>query len=170
MSELVFEPSQTTHWKNLFPSKMMLLGSHNLNESEELIGEISEVGIQQIKDPRTGKNEEVPVIRFANAPPMVLNKTNSRSIAMIYGDRYESWIGCSIQIYAAKIKAFGEEQMALRVREAIPDVGQNIAEHERSLRECTTMQDLQSAFLAIPKHLKPKLVPIKDEMKVTINA
>ena len=34
---IVYEPSQTTHWKNLFPNKTMLLGSHNLNEGEELV-------------------------------------------------------------------------------------------------------------------------------------
>ena len=31
MNKLIYEPSLTTHWKNLFPNKMLLLGSQNLN-------------------------------------------------------------------------------------------------------------------------------------------
>ena len=34
---IIYEPSKTTHWRNLFESKSMLLGSHNLNEGEELV-------------------------------------------------------------------------------------------------------------------------------------
>ena len=74
-TELVFEPSQTTHWKNLFPSKMMLLGSQNLNPGEELIATISSVEAQEIKN-KNGKPDIVPVARFENAPPMVLNIPN----------------------------------------------------------------------------------------------
>jgi len=169
MTQLIFEPSKTTHWKNLFPNKMLLLGSQNLNEGEELIAKIKSVEIEEIKNIK-GKTEYVPVLKFENAPPMVLNITNSRSIASLYGEHYDHWIGESIQVFATKVKAFGQEQMALRVREAKPDTGQDTGEHENALRACTTMKDLQSVFMAIPKNLKPRLVNIKDEMKEAINA
>lgn len=167
MTNLVFEPSQTTHWKNLFPNKMLLLGSQNLNENEELVAEISQVNIEEIRN-TSGQIERVPVLKFVNAPPMVLNITNTRAIASMYGERYDSWVGCSIQIYATKVKAFGQETMALRVREAIPDTAQDITEHESNLKACTSMQDLQQVFMAIPKHLKARLVATKDEMKEQI--
>jgi hypothetical protein len=169
MTQLVFEPSTTTHWKNLFPNKMMLLGSQNLNEGEELIATIKYVEIQEILN-QSGKKESVPVIQFTNAPPMVLNITNSRTIASLYGERYDTWVGCSIQIYATKVKAFGQEQMALRIREAIPDTQQDIKQFEDRLKSCTTMADLQKAYTAIPRHLKPRLAALKDTLKEKVNA
>jgi len=169
MTNLVFEPSQTTHWKNLFPSKTMLLGSHNLNPGEELIATIKIVKIQEIVS-TSGQKENVPVVQFENAPPMVLNITNSRTIASLYGECYDHWAGNHVQIFATKVKAFGVEQMALRIRPAIPDTNQDVSEHESNLRACTTMADLKSCFMAIPKHLKPKLESVKNEMKESINA
>ena len=164
MTQLVFEPSQTTHWKNLFPNKMLLLGSQNLNEGEELIAKIKSVDIEEIKS-TNGQTERVPVVKFENAPPMVLNITNSRAIASLYGEHYDRWVGESVQIFATKIKAFGQEQMALRIREAIPDVNINTSTHENALRACTTLSDLQKVFMGIPKNIKPKLIDVKDEMK-----
>ncbi len=164
MTQLVFEPSKTTHWKNLFPNKMLLLGSQNLNEGEELIANIQSVSVEEIRN-QNGQTERVPIIKFDKAPPMVLNITNTRAIASLYGERYDEWEGCAVQIYATKVKAFGQEQMALRIREAIPDTNQNVDEYENALNACTTLPDLQQTFMAIPKNLKPKLIAVKDEMK-----
>lgn len=166
---LVFEPSHTTHWKTLFPSKMLLLGSQNLNEGEELVAKILDVQIQEIKN-QAGKNENVPVARFENAPPMVLNITNCRTIATLYGERYDEWAGHSIQIYATMVRSFGETVTALRVREAIPDTDQDIGQYERALQACESLDDLKNVFMGIPKHIKPRVVALKDEMKETINA
>ena len=116
MSEIVYQPSQTTHWRNLFESKSMLLGSHNLNEGEELVAQIQTVSVQEIKN-TNGKKEKVPVVNFFNAPPMVLNITNSKTIESLYGPYAHNWEGRYIQIFATKVKAFGLEQMALRIRQ-----------------------------------------------------
>ena len=169
MTNLVFEPSQTTHWKNLFPSKMQLLGSQNLNEGEELIAQIQSVAIQEIVN-TSGQKESVPVVVFDNAPPMVLNITNSRTIASMYGENYDAWQGNSIQVYATKVKAFGQHQMALRIREARPNIKQNLDKHEKALNECKTLQELQGVFMAIPKHIKPSLTALKDELKNELTA
>lgn len=168
-TRLVYEPSQTTHWKNLFPNKTMLLGSHNLNEGEELIATIDHVEMQSIKNP-SGQNEEVPVMTFINAPPMVINITNVKTISSLYGPSYHKWKGQSIQIYAMMVKAFGSQVMGLRVRAAIPDTNENIDQYVRSLNKCTTMEELQQAFGLIPKHLKVRLSKDKDIMKKKIGA
>lgn len=168
MTTVVYEPSHTTHWKNLFPSKTLLLGSHNLNEGEELIATMAEVQVQQIKN-KDGKDESVPVVKFTNAPPMVLNITNTRTIASLYGPNYEQWKGRSIQVYATMVKAFGKNEMALRIREAIPDTNQDVSQYADALKSCTTLKDLQGAWLKIPKHLQPKLEAVKNEMKEACN-
>ncbi len=101
-TKLVYEASETTHWKNLFPNKMLLLGSQNLKAGEELIAEIASVEISAIKDQK-GNDSRVPVVTFTNVAPMVLNITNTRILASLYGENYDAWVGKSIQIYATKI-------------------------------------------------------------------
>ena len=167
MSEIIYQPSVTTHWRNLFESKSMLLGSHNLNEGEELVCEITNTGIQTIKN-KSGKDENVPVILFNNAPPMVLNITNTKTIASLYGDLYDQWIGKSIQVYATKVKAFGAVTMALRVRPVIPANNQDLQQFTNQLNQCTNMDQLKSVFMALPNNVKPELTQLKDTIKMRL--
>ena len=170
MSEtLIYQPSETTHWKNLFPSKMMLLGSQNLNEGEELDAKIKHVEVQIIKD-KNGNEEHVPVVSFYNSPPMVLNITNSKTIAALYGDHYIDWKSKSIQIYTTKVLSFGEYVTALRVRATIPSCDEDISSHLASLESCRNLPELQKVFTKIPKHLKPRLIACKDAMKKQIGS
>jgi len=167
MTHIIYEPSHTTHWKNLFPSKTLLLGSHNLNEGEELVAEISNVEIQEIVN-TNGQKERVPVVTFTNAPPMVLNITNSRTIATLYGELYDHWIGKRIQVFATQVKAFGEVTMALRIRNVIPADNEATGDIEAQLRACESMDELKKTFMDLPKHLKPQLEAVKDEMKASL--
>ena len=164
MSEIIYQPSVTTHWRNLFESKSMLLGSHNLNEGEELVCEITNTGIQTIKN-KNGKDEQVPVILFTNAPPMVLNITNTKMIASLYGDLYDNWVGKSIQVYATKVKAFGAVTTALRVRPIIPANSADLQQYVTLLNACGNMDDLKNAFMGLPNNVKPELTNLKDEIK-----
>lgn len=164
-SNLIYTPSETTHWRNLFPNKSQLLGSHNLNPGEELIVEIKSVSAEGTIKNKKGKEETVPIIEFTNAPPMVLNVTNTKTIASLYGESYEGWIGKSIQLFVTEVSAFGEKVNALRVRGIIPDLNEDNSDYQTSLMNCSTLEELQAAFLAIPNHLRPRLTALKDEMK-----
>jgi len=164
MSNIIYEPSKTTHWRNLFENKSMLLGSHNLNEGEELVCEICNTGIQNIKN-KNGKDESVPVILFNNAPPMVLNITNTKMIASLYGDLYDNWVGKNIQVYATKVKAFGSVTTALRVRPIIPANSNDLQKYVNQLNQCGTMEQLKNTFMNLPNNVKPELTSIKDEIK-----
>lgn len=170
-TSIVYEPSQTTHWKNLFPSKMMLLGSQNLNQGEELVAKIRHVEIQQIKS-STGKGDNVPVVTFENAPPMALNITNARTISGLYGESYDGWRGQSIQLYVTGVKGYGTKEMVngLRIRNTIPSTPEDAQSHTASLENCATLKELQQAFTAIPKHLKPNLIGLKDTLKQKLGA
>lgn len=169
MTKIVYEPSETAHWKTLFHNKTLLLGSHNLNEGEELVAEISEVSLQVIKN-MSGKDEEVAVINFTNAPPMVMNITNAKIISSLYGDLYTGWIGKSIQLYATQVKAFGNVTMALRVKGAIPNTQQDISGYVTQLEICQSIEALQQAFINMPTHIKPLVNDVKEKMKVKLNA
>lgn len=120
-NKVVFKPSKTGHWKELFDSKNQLLGSHNLNVGEKLVAEITGVEVHEIVN-QNGQKEKVPVCLFkGNVPPMVLNITNCRTIESLYGPYREDWKGKRIVIFATKVKAFGEETMALRIEQIDPD-------------------------------------------------
>lgn len=164
MSNIIYQPSTTTHWRNLFESKSMLLGSHNLNEGEELVCEICDTGIQTIKN-QNGKDEQVPVIIFRNAPPMVLNITNTKMIASLYGDLYNNWVGKSIQVYATKVKAFGAVTTALRVRPVIPANSNDLKQYVDLLNQCGNIEQLKNAFMNLPNNVKPDLTSLKNEIK-----
>ncbi|MBC7654358.1 MAG: hypothetical protein H7098_07790 [Oligoflexus sp.] len=63
------------------------------------------------------KKEEAMVVYLKDQKPMIVNSTNAKSIASSVGSPYiEDWAGKKIILYVAKIKAFGEQVDALRVR------------------------------------------------------
>ena len=167
---IVYEASpESCHWKTLFPNKMMLLGSQHLNPGEELVAHIQSVGLSKIKN-QNGKEEEVPVMTFDNAPPMVLNVTNSKILASLYGEHYSGWPGKDVQIYSADIRVKGEAITALRIRPVKPPPNPELIDQYASqLREATTLEQLKGAFLRIPNYAKNELTALKDEIKERIN-
>lgn len=161
---VIYQPSKTTHWKNLFGNKSMLLGSHNLNEGEELVCEISSVSIEAIKN-QSGKDEHVPVVQFSNAPPMVLNITNTKTIASLYGDLYDHWVGKLIQVFATKVKAFGSVTTALRVRATVPINPNDLGVYKSQLDSCENIDQLKQCYMSMPNNIKSELASYKDEVK-----
>jgi len=70
-----------------------------------------------------GRNEECLVAYLENQKPLIVNKTNAKAIAKVVGSNYiEEWIACSISLYIANVKAFGEVVEAVRVRTTKPKV------------------------------------------------
>ena len=109
-----------THFKRLFNPDY--IGAYALEPGQDLVLTIKQIKVESITN-CDGRKEDAPVMRFEekNVKPMILNATNSKTIKKIYKSPYlEDWIGKKIQVYAANIRAFGEEMEALRVREYIP--------------------------------------------------
>lgn len=86
-------------------------------------------GVEKCKDihnMQTQKEEEKPIIVFtethktgklAGQPiKMVLNITNAKKIAELYGRHFEQWVGKRITIYPVAIKAFKTTLDAIRVK------------------------------------------------------
>ena len=139
---------------------------NRFGKEQERLAKLWDAYELQEKDFSTARNK----VRAMERPPMVLNITNSRTIACLYGENYDCWKGNSIQIYATQVRAFGQKQMALRIREAKPNINQNLEQHEIALKSCENLGELQKVFMAIPKHLKPALSAIKDGMKNELSA
>lgn len=107
-----------THWKKHFNPNY--LGSYSLEPGEELVVSIVELKDEEVTG-ADGKTEVLPVLYLKGQKPMILNKTNAKTIAKVCGSEYvEDWPGNKIQIYSTPVKAFGQTTQALRVRPTSP--------------------------------------------------
>jgi hypothetical protein len=107
-----------THWKKL--TNPNFIGAHDLQPGQQLTVTIEAISNEMVKhfDGKNVKDDQCIVAKIKGAKkPMILNKTNCRIIENNLGTPYiEDWVGKTITIYAAKVRAFGETTEALRVK------------------------------------------------------
>jgi hypothetical protein len=122
-----------------------------------------------------GKKEECFVCYFTEAEkPMILNRTNAKTITKVVGSPFvEDWIGKRVILGVDTVSAFGEMTEALRVRnikpqQAAPTKAIDYSEQEAALRACETLEQLQGAYIALTAEAKKKLAGIKDEIKTKL--
>ena len=109
-----------THWKKMTNTKY--LGAWDLGD-KDMIVRITDIREEMVKDNK-GQEEKVLIAYLdGNVKPLILNKTNCKSITRALGSPYiEDWAGHKIQLYSDKVPAFGEIVDAIRVREFNPEV------------------------------------------------
>jgi hypothetical protein len=141
------------HVSLLFPSKYLC--------AADLRGKDATVTIERIA-PRDelmrqgGQKEYKPVVYFkGKEKSLVLNKTNAKTIAKLYGNEVTAWIGQAIVIYPTRAQ-FGKEDVdAIRVR-PYPPKAQNAAEpgparvSDRVADTLARSQKIAEAFGATP--------------------
>lgn len=111
---------EKTHWKKL--TNPNYIGDYSIPEGQDLVAKIDYVAQETINDP-TGKKKDAVVAHFSDGTkPMVLNKTNLKTMSRIFGTSYiEDWHGRSIQIWFDPNVKFGRDRVGgLRVRPFIP--------------------------------------------------
>lgn len=98
------------------------LGGWSFEDGDQTLT-IKSVGEEEMFDRDSGKKKKGLCLHFAEKDlPMVLNVTNAATIAEVTGsDRMKDWIGKKIIVGQSKIKAFGKENFAIRVRNKKPD-------------------------------------------------
>lgn len=107
-----------THWKRLHNPDY--IGAYSLNEGEDLTVAIDYVVREQITG-TGGKKEECTVAHLVKNKPFILNATNSKSIAKLYGVYIEDWAGKKITLYATTTRMGGETVECLRVRPQVAE-------------------------------------------------
>ena len=108
-----------THWKRLINPDY--LGAYSLEAGNDMILTISAVKREMITG-TGGKKEECPVCHWKeNQKPMILNVTNMKTIAKMYGPYIENWAGKRVQIYASTTKFGGDTVECLRIRKDPPE-------------------------------------------------
>lgn len=102
---------------DVFPSKYVKTADLN---GRVVTLTIKGLAIEQMTN-HSNEMERKPVLYFEKATKgLVLNRTNAMTIAALYGDESDDWVGKRISIYATKVRAFGSMQDAIRVKEEIP--------------------------------------------------
>lgn len=160
---------KNSHWKNLFPYEY--LGAFNLKEDEEVIATVESIGKEMVTG-TDGSKEELPVLHFLKGvPKMILNKTNSKLITKALGTAYtDQWIGKSIQIFATKVKSFGEIVDAIRIRDFAPKEQVDVSVALEALEACGNADMLKSTFQNLPLAFKgdARVIAKKDELKLIL--
>lgn len=162
------EKGTNRHWKNFLDKDY--LGSHNLEEGEEMLLTIEQfVGEEKVK---TAEGESMKQVLYfhEDVPKMILNITNGNTLSALYGSHPDQWIGKQIQVYAAKVKAFGKVQDALRIRDFIPKRAVDIEKWTEKLMEATTFAELKTIWQSFPKSVvnDPEMITRKDNLKATL--
>lgn len=117
-----------THWKQMHNPDY--IGAYALQPGEEPCYTIAHVRMEQVTG-SDGKKEECSVMHFREkgVKPMILNVTNSKTLARMYGTPYiEEWAGRRVQLYATMVSAFGAEVEALRIRPKEPVLQKELPE------------------------------------------
>lgn len=107
-----------THWKKL--TNPNYIGSYSLQPGEERVVEFIKV-VREMVTGADGKKEECTVAYLKDEKPFILNSTNCKTLTKVFESPFiEQWVGRRCTIFSAKIKAFGEEMEALRIKSIKP--------------------------------------------------
>ena len=112
-----------THWKKL--TNPNYLGSYAFQPGEEKALTIRKVGTEEVTNPAEPEKKESCIVAHFQQPekPLILNKTNCRSIEKLAGTPdIEQWPGTGIILCVQKVMAFGELVEAVRIRPVKPYV------------------------------------------------
>lgn len=109
---------QYTHYQEYFKS---FLGGWSFENGDETLT-IKDVIEEEMYDAQSQGKKKGLCLHFEEKElPMVLNTTNAETIALVTGsDKLVDWIGKRIVVGQSKIKAFGKEQLVIRVRNELP--------------------------------------------------
>lgn len=107
------------HWKRMI--NLEYLGAYALDEGEDKTLTIDHVAREKVTG-NNGRSEECLVCHWReNERPMILNRTNCKTITKVVGSPYiEDWQGKSVILYADVTRLAGESVECLRIRNYAP--------------------------------------------------
>lgn len=110
--------SEKTHWKRLINPDY--IGAYAIPEGEDLTVKIDYVQVEEVTGSQ-GKKDVCSVMHLVGEKPMILNVTNSKSIAKLYGPYIEDWRGKLVTLYASTTRLAGETVECLRIRPQVAE-------------------------------------------------
>lgn len=107
-----------THWKQL--TNPNYIGAYSLAEGQDLEVQILKVTKEMVKG-EGGKQDECTIATLKDQKPLILNKTNCKTIAKLFETPYiEEWAGKKITLFKSVTKLKGEDVECLRIRDKKP--------------------------------------------------
>lgn len=107
-----------THWKKTFNPNY--LGAYAFDPGEEKIVTIDYVAREDITGAE-GRTDNCLVAHLIGEKPLILNKTNCKAIEKLLRTPYiEEWAGARITLAVQRVKAFGEDMDAVRIKPKLP--------------------------------------------------
>lgn len=122
MDDFVFEEKELPtnapdHWRAFFDSRCL---RHWHLGGKEMTFQITAVKLLRSKI--RGQEKKQLCLHFRTSDlPLVLNVTNASTIAQLYGNKPQEWVGKRITLYTAVVQGFGKETEAIRVRPRKPE-------------------------------------------------
>lgn len=110
------------HWKALHDSDYLY--AHDLQGKEATLTIVRVTGGELTG--QGGKKTRKPLVYFKepkSGKPLAFNKTNCKTVAALYGNDTDDWIGKRIIIYPTKTQFGNEEHDCIRVRPKVPPNG-----------------------------------------------
>lgn len=108
---------------NEFPS--------NYLKAADLQGQAVKVKVKEVVPEDIGSDRKLVIYFDGKSKGMVLNKTNARTIADVFGDETENWTGAEIEVFAMKVDFQGRMVDGLRVRVPPPPRTGNVMPNAR---------------------------------------
>lgn len=152
-----------THWKKL--NNPDYIGAYSLDRGKDMTLTIDYVN-REIITGTGGKKEECTVLHFKEAQkPMILNRTNAKTIQKIYGTPYiEEWAGKKITLFASVTKLADEEVECLRIRPVRPTLPELLLSDTDNFRNCQqairngySIEQIQKKWTLSPEVIKELL-------------
>jgi hypothetical protein len=124
------------HWRSLVESKYL---SHFELAGRDVTVTIKSITLSEIVGAGGKKSKKALVIFQGKQKGMVMGATCLKTIARIYGDDTDAWIGKPITIYPTTTEASGETVGTIRIRPTAPATrgaaSTRAPEHANSARE-----------------------------------
>jgi hypothetical protein len=111
--------AEKTHWKIL--QNPDFIGAYWLPPGEDVTVTIDYV-VREVITGTGGKKEECTVAHLQGVKPFILNATNCKTIAKLYGNYIEDWAGKQITLFGTTTKMGGETVECLRIRPKVAAV------------------------------------------------
>ena len=152
---------EKTHWKRLVNTNYM--GVYSLDNGNDLIVTIEKVVREQVVS-TGGKKEECTVAYLRGQKPLILNRTNAKTITKIYNSPYiEDWQGKQITLFASTCKMAGDIVECLRIRETapqLPELKKDTPEFEKcktGIKNGFTIEQVKSKY-SVSKEIEKLLL------------
>ena len=159
----------STHWKKM--TNPDYFGSHDLVHNDGSYGQITvtitSVAQEKVKG-SDGKDSLCIVARTQETKPIILNRTNCKTITKVLGTPIiERWAGQKIIVGVERVKAFGDVTDAIRVKatKPTPDKPKDYTKQIEAINDCSDMPALVALWQSFDAETKSAMLSYKDSKK-----